>query len=85
MDAYYLCITHHYVHELYVFHVCALMNVLCDKLTNAHLSLCSITYYYSSPTCFGHSCDHHQGVLKQDYKYYSIIIKKCMLKPLGFL
>jgi len=23
-------------------------------------STCSITYYYSSPTSFGHSCDHHQ-------------------------
>jgi len=26
-DAYYLCVTHNYVHELYVFHVCALTNV----------------------------------------------------------
>jgi len=65
IDVYYLCITHSYVHELFVFHVCALTNVLCDKLTNAHLSICSITY--SSPTCFGHCCDHHQGVLKQEY------------------
>jgi hypothetical protein len=37
MDAYYLCVTQNYVHELCVFHVCALKNVLYDKPTNAHL------------------------------------------------
>ena len=31
--------------------------------TNAHLQLCSITYYYSSSACFDYSSDHHQGGL----------------------
>jgi len=36
---------------------------LYDKSTNAHLQICLITYYYFSPTCCSHLCDHHQGVL----------------------
>ena len=33
---------------------------LCDKPTNTRLWTCSVSYY-SSPTCFGLSCDNHQG------------------------
>jgi hypothetical protein len=35
---------------------CCLLN---DNPTNAHLQICTITYY-SSATCFGHLCDHHR-------------------------
>jgi len=38
---------------------CCLCN---DNPTNAHLKICTITYY-SSVTCFGHLRDHHQGFL----------------------
>ena len=36
---------------------------LYNKPTKARLLICSITYYVSSSTSFGHSCDYHQGVL----------------------
>jgi len=36
---------------------------LCDKPTAAYLQICSVTYYYSSPTCFDYSSDHHFGGL----------------------
>jgi len=40
-------------------------------LTNkAHLQICPITYY-SSPTYFGHSGDHHQGIQQQEYNHYT--------------
>jgi hypothetical protein len=33
----------------------------CDKPTNAHLWIRSITYDYSPAECFSHSLDHHRG------------------------
>jgi len=35
-----------------------------DEPTNVHLEVYSITlYYYSSPTRFGHHCDHRHCTL----------------------
>jgi len=34
-----------------------------NKAKYARFQTRSITYYYSPPTCFGHSCDHHQGAV----------------------
>ena len=57
----------------------------CEPVINQqmHICKCSITCSYSSPTCFGLSCDHHQGVLQQEYTSYNNNCKKFVIKPLG--
>jgi hypothetical protein len=43
---------------------------------------CSIRYYFSSPTCFGHSCDHNQVPYDKNTVNIQIIVQKYMIKPL---
>ena len=57
--------------QVYMFHTHVLKTAvyLCDKQKSTHLSTFSITYYYSPLLCFGHLCDHYQGVLYQKIQF----------------
>ena len=53
-----------------------------DKPTYAHLSICSITYYYFPATSFGHNSGLHQGAYNNNIITTQIIIHKETIKPL---
>ena len=40
----------------------------------------SYTVLFITPTCFGHSCDHLQGVVQKEYKQYVSDYIKCVRK-----
>jgi len=44
---------------------------------------CSIRYYYFSPTCFSHSCDHNQVAYDKNTINIQISVQKYMIQPLG--
>jgi hypothetical protein len=52
--------------------------ILCNKPTNA----LQLNIFYHIPTCSGHFCDQHQGVI-QEYKQYTNNCTKCITKTLN--
>jgi len=47
-----------------------------------HITKCSITQYYSSPTSFVHSCDHNQVAYAKNTVNIQISVQKYVIKPL---
>ena len=47
-----------------------------------HITKCSVTQYYSSPTSFVHSCDHNQMAYAKNTVNIQISVQKYMIKPL---
>ena len=47
-----------------------------------HITKCSIKCNFSSPTCFGHSCDHNQVASDKNTVKMQISVHKYMINPL---
>jgi hypothetical protein len=51
------------------------------KPTNTHFTMSScVCLLFLAPACFGHSCDHHQGVRQYKYQEYNRNHIKCTIK-----
>jgi hypothetical protein len=58
------------------------MNLI-NAVNVEHTKKCSVTWYYPSATCFGHSCDHNQVAYDKNTVNIQIVVQKYMIKPLG--
>ena len=56
---------------------------LINALSVEYIKKCSIRYYYSSPTCFSHSCDQNHVAYDKNIVNIQIIVQKYMINPLS--
>ena len=56
---------------------------LINALSVEYIKKCSIRYYYSSPTCFSHSCDQNHVAYDKNIVNIQISVQKYIIRPLG--